>query len=110
LLTRPLEVLATTAIIILGKSLVAFGIVRAFGHPNRTALTIAASLAQVGEFSFILAGLGVSLDLLTKEGRDLILAGAIISILINPLLFVLLDRWKVDTDVARGGDPTPTGL
>ncbi|MGH6883887.1 MAG: NAD-binding protein, partial [Hypericibacter sp.] len=57
-----------------------------------TALTISASLAQIGEFSFILAGLGVSLGLLPEEGRDLILAGAIISILLNPLAFAVLDR------------------
>jgi CPA2 family monovalent cation:H+ antiporter-2 len=108
LITQPLAVLATAAIIILGKSIVAFGIVRAFGHPDRTALTISASLAQVGEFSFILAGLGVALKILPEEGRDLVLAGSIISILLNPLLFVLLDRWKLDTDVDKGGDPTPT--
>lgn len=108
LVTQPLAVLATAAIIILGKSIVAFAIVRAFGHPNRTALTISASLAQVGEFSFILAGLGVALKILPEEGRDLVLAGSIISILLNPLLFVLLDRWKLGTDVDKGGDPTPT--
>ena len=67
---------------------------RAFGHSNSTALTISASLAQVGEFSFILAALGISLGLLPEEGRDLILAGAIISILANPVLFDLLQRWK----------------
>jgi CPA2 family monovalent cation:H+ antiporter-2 len=67
--------------------------VRAFRHPASTALTISASLAQIGEFSFILASLGVSLALLPKAGSDLILAGAIFSILINPLLFALLDRY-----------------
>lgn len=91
-LREPLPVLATVLIIILGKSVAAFAIVRAFGHPNSTALTISASLAQIGEFSFILAGLGVSLELLSERGRDLILAGAILSILINPLLFAWLDR------------------
>ena len=64
----------------------------AFRHPLRTALTISASLAQIGEFSFILAGLGVALGLLPQEGRDLILAGAILSILLNPLFFAALDR------------------
>jgi CPA2 family monovalent cation:H+ antiporter-2 len=91
---RPLAVLATVAIIIVGKSLAAYAIVRAFGRSTRTALVISASLAQVGEFSFILAGLGVALNLLPEEGRDLILAGAIISILLNPVAFDILERWK----------------
>ena len=98
--------LATAAIIIIGKSIVAFAIVRAFGHPSKVGLTISASLAQVGEFSFILAGLGVSLGLLPEEGRDLILAGAIISIIVNPVLFTALDRWKVARDPKVAG-PTP---
>jgi CPA2 family monovalent cation:H+ antiporter-2 len=63
-----------------------------FRHSRDTALTISASLAQIGEFSFILAGLGVSLGLLPERGRDLILAGAIISIFLNPVCFALLDR------------------
>ncbi|MXQ12445.1 YbaL family putative K(+) efflux transporter [Microvirga makkahensis] len=88
-------VLATFLIIVVGKSLAAYGIVRLFRHPDTTALTIAASLAQIGEFSFILAGLGVELQLLPQEGRDLILAGAILSIMMNPFLFTLLDRWFV---------------
>ncbi len=66
---------------------------RAFGRPVKTALTIATSLAQIGEFSFILAGLGVSLGLLSEQARDVLLAAAIVSILVNPLLFVALDRW-----------------
>jgi CPA2 family monovalent cation:H+ antiporter-2 len=90
---QPLPLLATIAIIIFGKSIAAFVIVRLFGHPNSTALTVSASLAQIGEFSFILAGLGVSLSLLTPAARDLILAGAILSILLNPLCFAALDRW-----------------
>ena len=84
-------VLATLLIITLGKSAAAFLIVRAFGHPRRTALIISASLAQIGEFSFILAGLGLSLGLLPEQGQDLILAGAIISILINPASFFAID-------------------
>ena len=76
--------LATLLIILFGKSIAAFLIVRAFGHPRRTALVISASLAQIGEFSFILAGLGVALGLLPQQAQDLILAGAILSILINP--------------------------
>jgi CPA2 family monovalent cation:H+ antiporter-2 len=94
LVREPLLVLATVAIIVVGKSLAALAIVRAFGHPSATALTIAASLAQIGEFSFILATLGLSLGLLSENGRDLILGGAIISILLNPLLFFALDRLR----------------
>ncbi|ENZ83394.1 MULTISPECIES: YbaL family putative K(+) efflux transporter [Caulobacter] len=92
LLREPLAVLAALAIIVVGKSLAALIIVLAFRRPMSTALTISVSLAQIGEFSFILAGLGVSLKLLPAQGRDLILAGAILSILVNPLLFVMLDR------------------
>jgi len=95
-------IIATVAIIVLGKSLAALAIVMAFGHPLRTGLLIAASLAQIGEFSFILAGLGVTLNILPEEGRELILAGAIVSIVLNPLLFHLLDRYgppaKTSTD------------
>ena len=94
-------VVATFLIIVVGKSLAAFAIVRLFGHPNSTALTIAASLAQIGEFSFILAGLGVGLQILPEKGRDLILAGAILSILMNPFLFTLLDRWFAKRDTVR---------
>ena len=89
---EPWPMLATLLIIVLGKSVAAFLIVLAFRHPIATALTISASLAQVGEFSFILAGLGISLNLLPLEGRDLILGGAILSILLNPLMFVIVDR------------------
>ncbi|MCW1427703.1 YbaL family putative K(+) efflux transporter [Novosphingobium sp. JCM 18896] len=87
---QPGPLLATVAIIVLGKSLAAYAIVRAFGHPSSTALTISASLAQIGEFSFILAGLGVTLGALPADAQDLILAGAILSILINPILFKLI--------------------
>jgi CPA2 family monovalent cation:H+ antiporter-2 len=92
LLRDPLPLLATIAIIILGKSLAAYWIVRAFGHSHAKALTISASLAQIGEFSFILAVLGVELGVLPEEGRDLIVAGAILSILANPFIFQALDR------------------
>ena len=95
-----LSVLAVLAIIIFGKSIAAYAIVRAFRHSHATALTISASLAQIGEFSFILAGLGVSLALMPEQGRDLVLAGAILSILINPFLFVLLDRILAKPDAA----------
>jgi CPA2 family monovalent cation:H+ antiporter-2 len=94
LLEHPWQVLATFLTITVGKSLAAFVIVRAFGHPAGIALTISTSLAQIGEFSFILAGLGVSLAILPETGRDLILAGALLSIIANPLLFTWLDRWQ----------------
>ncbi|HEV7325879.1 MAG TPA: YbaL family putative K(+) efflux transporter [Bosea sp. (in: a-proteobacteria)] len=93
LLRSPFPLIATIAIILFGKTLAAWLIVRAFGKPDSVALTISASLAQIGEFSFILAGLGVSLKLLPEQGRDLILAGAIFSIVLNPLLFKLVDRF-----------------
>ncbi|MBK3778178.1 Kef family K(+) transporter [Azospirillum brasilense] len=92
LVHEPFAVLAVVLVIVLGKTLVAFGIVMAFGYPASTALTVSASLAQVGEFSFILTGLGVTLGLLPPEGRDLILAGALLSITLNPLVFAGLDR------------------
>ena len=95
LVTAPLKVLAVLGVVIVVKSLVAVALVRLFGHPWRTALTIAAGLAQVGEFSFILAGLAVSLGLLSGEGRDLILAAALFSISLNPLLFALQRRSAV---------------
>jgi CPA2 family monovalent cation:H+ antiporter-2 len=87
---QPLPLLATVAIILLGKSIAAYMIVRAFGHSGKTALTVAASLAQIGEFSFILAALGTELGMLPSAGRDLILAGAIISIFANPFIFSLI--------------------
>jgi monovalent cation:H+ antiporter-2, CPA2 family len=94
LIRSPWSVLATVAIIIVGKTIAAFLIVKAFGRPNSTALTISASLAQIGEFSFILAGLGVSMGVLPTEGRDLILAGAIISILLNPFVFIAFEKLR----------------
>lgn len=94
LVNNPLSLLATLLIIMIGKSAAAFFIVRAFKHPAGTALTISASLAQIGEFSFILAGLGVSLKLLPPEARDLVLAGAILSILLNPLIFIGFEKLR----------------
>lgn len=107
LLREPLLVLATVLIIVIGKSLAALLIVRLFGHPLSTALTISASLAQIGEFSFILATLGISLKLLSPVARDLILGGAILSILINPLLFSLLDRMKPYLEKKEGTGKVP---
>ncbi|MDB5929048.1 MAG: Kef-type potassium/proton antiporter, family [Polaromonas sp.] len=99
LLTEPLHVLGVVAIIILGKSMAALVLALAFRYPLNTALTVAASLAQIGEFSFILAGLGLSLGLLPAEGMSLVLAGALISMALNPLLFAgiaPLRRWLLD--------------
>jgi CPA2 family monovalent cation:H+ antiporter-2 len=93
LLREPWAVLGVVFIILIGKSLAAFLIVLAFRHPVSTALTISASLAQIGEFSFILVNLGVALELMPERGRALVLAGAIISICANPFFFVALDRW-----------------
>jgi len=87
LLERPLQVLAVVAVIIFGKTLAAAALVLAFRYPLNTALTVSASLAQIGEFSFILVGLGASLGLLPPEGASLVLAGALISIAVNPVLF-----------------------
>jgi CPA2 family monovalent cation:H+ antiporter-2 len=96
LLRTPLELLAVVAVILVGKALVAYAIVRIFGFRPQIALTVSASLAQIGEFSFILAGLGTSLGFLPAQGRDLILASAILSIALNPLAFACvrpLSRW-----------------
>jgi K+:H+ antiporter len=101
LIEDPLAVLATLAIILLGKSLAAFAIIRLFRYPASTALLVSVSLAQIGEFSFILAGLGVDLGLLPERGRNLILAGAILSILLNPLLFAGLDMLQAWRDKAK---------
>jgi CPA2 family monovalent cation:H+ antiporter-2 len=104
-LRDPLALIATVLIIMLGKSVAAFAIVRAFGYPKDTALTISASLAQIGEFSFILVGLGVALALLPERGRDLVLAGSIISILLNPVCFALLDRFVALPAAKPDGPP-----
>ena len=87
LIEEPLHVLAVIAIIVIGKSIAAMALVLALRYPLNTALTVAASLAQIGEFSFILAGLGMTLGLLSKEGMSLVLAGALISIALNPFVF-----------------------
>ena len=87
LIRQPLQVLAVLAIVVFGKSLAAFGIVRVLGGSMRTALIVSAALAQIGEFSFILAGLGVNLRLLPAEGLNLIVAGALLSITFNPAVF-----------------------
>ncbi|MER9409115.1 YbaL family putative K(+) efflux transporter [Mesorhizobium sp. M0589] len=107
LMSNGWPILATLAIIVIGKSLAAFVIVIAFRYPLGTALMISASLAQIGEFSFILAELGVGLKLLPEQGRELILAGAILSILVNPLMFLALDWMKpwLDARAAKAAPP-----
>ncbi|MER9294559.1 Kef family K(+) transporter [Mesorhizobium sp. M0510] len=107
LISNGWPILATLAIIVIGKSLAAFVIVVAFGYPLATALMISASLAQIGEFSFILAELGVGLKLLPEQGRDLILAGAILSIVLNPLMFLAIDWMKpwLERRAARTAPP-----
>ena len=113
LLQQPLQVFIVVAIIVVGKSLVAFLLVLAFRYPFNTALTVSASLAQIGEFSFILAGLGVSLGLLPSAGQSLVLAGALISISLNPLVFravepvqvLIRSRSKLARAMERSGDP-----
>jgi CPA2 family monovalent cation:H+ antiporter-2 len=113
LLKEPLHVLGVLATIVLGKSIAAFVLVLVFRYPLNTALTVSASLAQIGEFSFILSGLGLSLGLLPPEGMSLVLAGALISIALNPLLFATVEplrRWILQrSELARGlerrGDP-----
>ncbi len=104
-LKQPIALLATLAIIIFGKSLAAYAIVRTFGRDNQTALAVSASLAQIGEFSFILASLGTELAVLPADARDLILAAAIISILLHPFVFSFAakrarraDATKADTE------------
>ena len=113
LIERPLQVLAVIAVIMFGKTLAALAIVLLFRYPFNTALTVAASLAQIGEFSFILAGLGQNLGLMSAEGMSLILAGALFSIALNPLMFSMvapLRRWllarsALARELEQRGDP-----
>jgi CPA2 family monovalent cation:H+ antiporter-2 len=90
-LQMPLAVIGILALVVVAKALVAFAIVALYGYPIRTGLTVAAGLAQIGEFSFILAGLGMRLDLLPREGFQLIVAGSLLSITLNPFLFAAVD-------------------
>src|SRR6185503_18332564 len=90
------KVLTVISVIVAAKFIVTFALVLAYRRPIRSALLIAASLAQIGEFSFIIAGLGIALGVLTPEGRNLILAGSIASIVLNPLLLRainVLEEW-----------------
>ena len=92
LVRQPLMVLAVLLLVLIGKSIIAFGIVLVLGYPASTALMVSAALAQVGEFSFILAGLGIAHQLMPQEGLSLILAAALLSITLNPLAFTLSER------------------
>ncbi|MCC6238472.1 MAG: cation:proton antiporter, partial [Dehalococcoidia bacterium] len=111
----PLQLVAIVAIIVIAKPIAAFAFVAVLGHPTRTGLVVAAGLAQIGEFSFILAELGDDLDLITPEAHGLILAAAIVSITLNPLLFAMIEpleawfRRRLETrrgapEVVEGGD------
>jgi CPA2 family monovalent cation:H+ antiporter-2 len=96
LIDQPLHLLGVVAIVMLGKAIAAAALVIVFRYPLNTAMTVAASLAQIGEFSFILGGLGVQLGLLPKAGMNLVLAAALVSIALNPLMFAMiqpLQRW-----------------
>ena len=108
LVREPVPVVATLLIITVAKAAIAYGIVRLFRYPAPTALMIAATRAQIGEFSFILVGLGVSLGLMPERGRDLVLAGAILSILVNPLAFVAVDRLVRREEPKGAPKPAPS--
>src|SRR5262249_25416658 len=100
LLEQPLRVLATVAIVVVGKSLAALAIVLVLRYSLGTALTVSAALAQIGEFSFILAGLGMALGLLPPEGNSLVLAAALLSLTLKPLVFWLISRRRPATPTA----------
>jgi CPA2 family monovalent cation:H+ antiporter-2 len=109
---EPMALLATLFIVVVAKTIAAYGLVRLSGYGAGSAITISAALAQIGEFSFILAGLGVSLAILPEAGRDLVIAAAILSILISPLLFAALDvvaakRAKRREAAASAPEPAP---
>jgi CPA2 family monovalent cation:H+ antiporter-2 len=110
LIREPWAVLATVLIIVLGNATALGGIVLGFGYSPRVALTLAASLAQIGEFSFILSGLGLDLKLLPDTGRDLVLAGALLSIMVNPLLFAVVDRLTPRLEKAARAEPPEPAL
>jgi CPA2 family monovalent cation:H+ antiporter-2 len=116
LIREPLPVLGCVLVVMLGKPLAAWAMLRLLGQTDRIATTIAASVSQIGEFSFILAGLGVALRLMPPDGRDLVLAAALISIIANPLVFAAVLRRQarkagspVPDDLVDAGPPIPTG-
>ena len=92
--TQPVKLMATIAIVMVGKTIAAVALVLLFRYPLNTALTVGASLAQIGEFSFILAGLGVALDLMPPDGQSLVLAAALISIAANSALFSVVEPFR----------------
>ncbi|QIQ20835.1 Kef family K(+) transporter [Zophobihabitans entericus] len=98
LISNPIATVVTVIIIIFGKSIAAYVLVRLFGHSKRTAFTISASLAQIGEFAYILAALGIALNVFPSEAHSLILAGSIISIVLNPFIFNLVERYLNKTE------------
>ena len=106
LVEDPLAVAATFLTIVAGKSAVAYMIMRAFDYPKSFALTISASLAQIGEFSFILIVLGLKLSIVPESARDLVVAGALLSILFNPFLFHLLERYSGSAATDEGAIPS----
>lgn len=112
LLEHPLWILATLGLIMIGNAGAGFVLMKALGHGKRNALTIAACLAQIGEFSFILAGLGLTRGVLTPDVHGLILGGALLSIILNPFLFAWLDAWQkrqaaIDASAPVIADPEP---
>jgi CPA2 family monovalent cation:H+ antiporter-2 len=114
MIEQPLRLVTVTAIIMIGKTVAAVALVLAFRYPLNTALTVGASLAQIGEFSFILAGLGVSLGLLPSQGQSLILAGALVSISLNSMVFTAIEpvqAWiRSRSSVARALERSPDPL
>jgi monovalent cation:H+ antiporter-2, CPA2 family len=112
LVREPMMVAGVLLLVLIGKSIVALGVVLVLGYPTSTALVVSASLAQVGEFSFILAGLGIAYKLLPPEGLSLILAASLVSITLNPLAFATVDRmvafirarprWEAALEAHRG--------
>lgn len=109
-LSEPLLVLAVLAIVLLLKPLVAVAIVFALGSNRRTAATVGVGLAQIGEFSFILASLGLSLKLLPAQALDALVVAAIVSIALNPLLFAAVERWLPQSAAPADAEPAPAGL
>jgi CPA2 family monovalent cation:H+ antiporter-2 len=91
--THPLMVLAALGVVLVAKPLVAVAIVMLLRETRRTATTVGVGLAQIGEFSFILVALGIALGLLTPESQSLVVAGALLSITLNPLVFKAVGRW-----------------
>jgi CPA2 family monovalent cation:H+ antiporter-2 len=116
---EPLPLLGTLLVVLVGNAAIAFGIVRLLGYSLETALTVAVGLAQIGEFSFILADLGIGLGVLSDRARDLILGASMITILLNPLLFAAKDRLRMRWQAQHAAiapaaqpeeEPTPTRL